>query len=85
MIRKIMKAIRFWFCHTTTCWMKFEDKFVVMNLAIFDKILSAEEMTFLRTVVDDKSWHHIVIMFRRFGKQEFYMDGKPIKELAGIV
>lgn len=77
----LIRAIRGWLSHTTMIWVKLEDTLTIDNPAIFDKALSDDEITNLyvsSNTIPDPTWHFVVIIFRRFGRQEYYLDGKQI-------
>ncbi len=83
MIRKLINKIYFWFCHSTVLWIKVDilDNVILRDsCTIFDRVLPIEEIQCFYTtgVIDDNLWHHIGIVFRRFGKQEFYLDGHRV-------
>ena len=84
MPRKLLNAIRFWFSHSTALWVavdKLNNVILQDSFAIFDKVLSTNEIASLYTAavsINDKDWHHIVFVFRRFGKQGLYIDGNQV-------
>ncbi len=83
-LQKIAGKIRFWFRHTTMFWIAVdgENNVVFQNCAtIFDKVLPKATIKQLYNsgiVIEDKDWHWIGIRFRRFGRQEFYVDGHQV-------
>lgn len=83
-IKKIKDAIQFWFGHTVAVWIKVENDEALKNSpALLSRAITRDEI--LKRYIDTKelgnnTWHHLVFIFKRFGRNEFYVNGK-IKEL----
>ena len=78
-IQRIKDAIRFWFSHSVVVWIKAESNEALIENPV--RAVTRDEI--LKSVtkeLEDNTWHHLVFIFRRFGRNEFYVNGR-IKEL----